>query len=245
MAERLDRRNFAKIMALSAASLAVGGKEFGNSDESEVLDIIPERFAQDATWPIRGELSEIAGDGINPGLGYTHLMPTVNTDYTPDGGHHIGTDFNRGDYDEDCGEPIKLIANGVCIHTSKSQARNLGNIAIFCHKMINGDLVYSRFAHLQDYFVEPGKEYAKGQTIASMGKSGWLNGNCHLHLDVATRLTFDMHYTGIWQDARWYPHRASVEMISQYFLDPVALIQELIDNAEAKYMYVKKGLLTP
>lgn len=230
MSERISRRDFLRSAAIGLGAVALESRLPGSSEEEVVLDVVPKRVANRAVWPIDGNLSEIMGDGKNPGLGYTHLMPTVNADYTFDSGHHIGVDFNKGDNDDDCGEPLRMIMDGVCVHASKASNRDLGNIAIFCHKLENGNLVYSRYAHLLSYAVEPGKEYSRGQIIASTGKSGWEQGHCHLHLDIATRLTFDWHYTGIWQDPRWYPHKASVQTIKRHFLDPAKIIRQLIQQ---------------
>ena len=161
------------------------------------------------------------GDGIRPSLGYRHLQETVNVDFTPDGGHHIGVDFNCGDYDEDMGTPLALIMDGVCVLTAETRYRDLGKIATFCHRLPDRSLIYSRYAHLNGFTAEQGRNYRAGEIIATMGKSGWENGYAHLHLDIASRNAFEEKYM---TDPWWYPHNAPVSFIERYFLDPVGLI---------------------
>jgi murein DD-endopeptidase MepM/ murein hydrolase activator NlpD len=170
------------------------------------------------------------GDGINPPLGYRHLQATVDTKMKPDGGHHIGVDFNLGDEDDDLGAPLKMIADGVCIFTGQSSFRDLGKIAIFCCKLPDGNLVYPRYAHMLDWNVSAGQKVKAGETVGKCGKSGWEKGNAHLHLDVGTRLTLEKHYRGIFADPWWYPHKAPVAFIERYYIDPVELIENHQDT---------------
>lgn len=191
----------------------------------EVLDIEPTEPISYSSWPMDGDPQKMIGDGINPPLGYRHLQATVDTKMKPDGGHHIGADFNLGDKDDDLGAELKMIANGVCIFTGESTYRDLGKIAIFCCKLPDGQLVYPRYAHLLDWNVSAGQEVNVGEPIGKCGKSGWEEGNAHLHLDVGTRQALEKHYTGVFADPWWYPHKAPVAFIEKYYIDPVELIE--------------------
>ena len=194
-------------------------------DASEVLDIEPTESVTYSVWPMDGDPLKMIGDGINPPLGYRHLQATVDTKMNMDGGHHIGVDFNLGDENDDLGAPLNMIANGVCIFTGESNYRDLGKVAIFCCKLPDGQLVYPRYAHMLDWDVSAGQEINVGQLVGKCGKSGWEKGNAHLHLDVGTRQVLEDHYTGIFADPWWYPHKAPVAYIERYYIDPVNLIE--------------------
>jgi murein DD-endopeptidase MepM/ murein hydrolase activator NlpD len=63
------------------------------------------------------------------------------------------------------------------VFTGEMPAR--GNVLILDH----GGGVYSTYAHLQDFEVEPGDEVAQGQPIARVGTSGFSTGP-HLHWEM-------------------------------------------------------------
>jgi murein DD-endopeptidase MepM/ murein hydrolase activator NlpD len=239
--ERLSRRAMLKLVALGAGSLAFSPMLENPPNPLEVLDLIPEKFVTHSVWPIARNPETIMGDGKNSGLGYTHLMPTVNIDMTPDGGRHIGTDFNWGDHDEDCGTPLRMIMNGVCVFAADGEWRQLGKIAIFCHRFPDETLLYSRYAHLDNWNVEVGKEYKVGEIIGNMGKSGWDNGFCHLHLDLGTRKVFEEHYNGKFASAWWYPHFAPIHYVEKYFVDPAKIISENLKSNKPPKRYLKQG----
>jgi murein DD-endopeptidase MepM/ murein hydrolase activator NlpD len=215
-----------KIAALGAASLAFSPFVENPPNSQEVLDLVPEKYITYSVWPFNGKPEEIMGDGINPSLGYTHLMPTVNEDMTPDGGHHLGVDFNWGDHDDDYGTPLKMIMNGICVFVGDGDWRQLGKIAIFCHRFPDETLLYSRYAHLDSWGVEVGKEYEVGEIVGKMGKSGWEQGYSHLHLDIGTRKVFERHYTGIWANPWYYPHKESLYYKNLFYVDPAKVIEE-------------------
>jgi murein DD-endopeptidase MepM/ murein hydrolase activator NlpD len=219
MSQEYSRRDFLAFSLLAGVGAFVHFKE-GEPDTP--LDIVPEQDVTYSVPPFGNSLEEIMGDGVNPGGGYRFLQPTVNVNYAPDGGHHLGVDFNWGDIDEDCGTPLRLIMNGVCVFAGEcSYHRDLGKIAIFCHRLSDGSLIYTRYAHLNSFSVTAGTNYRVGEIVATMGKSGWENGFCHLHLDILTRAGFADH---ILADPWWYPHTAPVRYLRRYFLDPVEVI---------------------
>src|SRR3972149_400578 len=218
MSERLSRNGFLKLPLIAGAALFV---PFTEGETATPLDILPEEQVTYALPPFGDSLEEIIGDGINPGEGYRFLQPTVNVEYVPDGGHHLGVDFNWGESEEDCGTPLRLVMNGVCVFAAESSYRDLGKVAVFCHQLTDGSLVYSRYAHLDSFSVVSGTNYRVGELIGTLGKSGWENGFCHLHLDMLTRAGFESH---LMYDPWWYPHTAPVSYIRRYFLDPVEMI---------------------
>lgn len=149
-----------------------------------------------------------------------HLQPYSERSGQPAGTHHIGVDLNIGEGDDDLGFPVYLIAAGICLHASYSQACGLGNIAIFEHRLAQGDRVYSRYAHLDQLAVYPGLMLAAGDTIATVGRSG-CQGSSHLHLDVANELAWRESLS---QDPRWYPQGAPLWWLKKRFVDPIRLL---------------------
>ena len=230
----ITRRDFLKLSGKTLLTLGVA-PIWPNSEsppETQVLALEPEKATRFSSWPMDGDPEKMIGDGINPPLGYRHLQETVDVKMNPDGGHHIGVDFNLGDKDDDLGAPLNMIMDGVCVYAGDGGGRNLGKIAIFCSKLTDGNLVYPRYAHMLEWNVTPGQTYKAGEVVGKCGKSGWENGNAHLHLDIGTRAVFENHYTGIFADAWWYPHKAPVWYIEKYYLDPVELIKSLIPSKE-------------
>jgi len=194
------------------------GSLSGPTGGSGVLDLVPESPSASASWPLTGLPEEISG--------YRHLQATIDDQRQPDGGRHLGTDFNIGEGDEDLGAPAYLILDCFAVFTGDGRSRELGRIAIFSCKIPDGSLVYPRYAHLLDWTVVPGEFYSAGTLVGHVGKSGWDSGSPHLHLDVATRLTFEERYTGLLADPWWYPHMAPRWYQAQRYLDPVALLTD-------------------
>ena len=223
MSKELSRRDFLKAATMLGASFAMPRKE-GESPELP-LDVFPERTATYSLPPFGNDLEAIMGDGVFPGLGYRHLQETVNVDYSLDGGHHIGVDFNCGDFDEDLGTPLRLIMNGVCVFVGDGDYRDLGKIAMFCHRLPDGTLIYTRYCHLDSWDAEVGTNYRAGEIIGTMGKSGWPNGFSPLHFDAGNRELFERHWQ---EDPWWYPNRAPVSYINRFFVDPAELIQRYL-----------------
>jgi murein DD-endopeptidase MepM/ murein hydrolase activator NlpD len=213
-----SRRDFLKMTSLLAAGLFLPKREI---ETHLPQDLTPERTVSYSVPPFGENINETVG------IGYTHLEKTIGADNEPDGGHHIGTDFNWGYLDEDLGTPLKLIMDGVCVFAQEKSGRSLGTIAIFCHKLPDGSLIYSRYAHLESTTAEIGKNYRAGNFIGKMGKSGWENGFSHLHLDIANRATFEERY--LTDDPYWYPRKAPLYYLKSFFLDPVTIIKSYLE----------------
>ncbi len=106
--QKLTRREFLKVVApLSLAGLGLLPSSEGESPVA--LDILPERTAYYSVLPFGNSLDAIIGNETNPATGYLHLHQTVDVHFQPDGGLHIGADFNRNDVEDDSGTPLDLI----------------------------------------------------------------------------------------------------------------------------------------
>lgn len=110
-------------------------------------------------WPLRGNLTSY--------FGYRS---------SPFGGGR--SEFHRGlDISTPSGLPISCPADGVVLSTEWNSG--YGRILSINH----GYGVVTRYAHLSEYFVEPGQKVKRGEKIAAVGASGRVTGP-HLHYEV-------------------------------------------------------------
>ncbi len=180
-------------------------------DEAEVP--LADRFV----YPLEGYVK----------LGYSHLDVVRDRSGHPTGGHHIGIDFNAGEGDEDLGLPAALIGHGRCVSIIETPfGCGLGRVAIFEHRLPEGDTVYSRYAHLDTVEVSLGATYPLGARVGTIGRSGCQRSS-HLHLDLGT--------DAIWQRtlcrrAWFYPDKAPPSWINRHFLDPRAFIEARMES---------------
>jgi murein DD-endopeptidase MepM/ murein hydrolase activator NlpD len=86
--------------------------------------------------------------------------------------HHTGTDFRRS-----IGEPVHATADGYVAAAKYYDVR--GNVIILDH----GYGVFSQYAHLSEFYVQPGEYVRQGQLIAAAGSTGRTNGP-HLHFEI-------------------------------------------------------------
>ncbi len=86
--------------------------------------------------------------------------------------HHTGVDFRRA-----IGEPIQATAGGRVAVAGFFEVR--GNVVIIDH----GHGVFSQYAHLSEFYVQPGQSVERGQLIGAAGATGRTNGP-HLHFEI-------------------------------------------------------------
>lgn len=86
--------------------------------------------------------------------------------------HHTGVDFRRA-----IGEPVQATADGQVIAAEMFDIR--GNMIIIDH----GYGVFSQYAHLAEFYVQPGQFVQRGQIIGAAGSTGRANGP-HLHFEI-------------------------------------------------------------
>lgn len=94
--------------------------------------------------------------------------------------YHTGMDFRRA-----VGEPVQATAAGRIAVAEFFEVR--GNVVIIDH----GHGVFSQYAHLSEFYVQPGQFVQKSQIIGAAGATGRTNGP-HLHFEVIVNgLTVD------------------------------------------------------
>jgi murein DD-endopeptidase MepM/ murein hydrolase activator NlpD len=101
---------------------------------------------------------------------------------------HPGEDWNLLAV-EDLGKPIHAIADGIVLLNQQQTGASFGNILIIGHKLVDGQVIASVYAHMEKQSTEKqstyavGKPVSKGAVIGTIGKSG--TEAPHLHFEIA------------------------------------------------------------
>jgi len=158
--------------------------------------------------------------------------------------YHPGDDYNKGSGDDDYGQDVKAMANGIVFHTSE-KTTGYGKIIIVKHQLgynlkkfikdtygMEVSSLYSLYAHLKDILVAVGNEVDCDQLIAHVGKTGTIWS--HLHNEL-------YHLDGELQNLpyRFYPVGWSKEEIKENWLPPYLFI-ESVKNLESYETFLGK-----
>ncbi len=156
--------------------------------------------------------------------GYTFLQKTEQ------GALHPGIDWNRGAGEQDFGDPVQCIADGVCVHTSEQGGIGYGEIVVVRHELtdrlyefvksrygIDSHTLYSFYAHLKDSNAKVNQEISRGDLIGWVGKSGTTVS--HLHTEIyravpGTTWRYWLTLAGGWDEAK----------IRKYYIDQFDLV---------------------
>jgi len=144
-------------------------------------------------------------------LGYGWLDPIPQ-------GYHPGVDFNYGSSNQDEGQEVVSIADGLVAYASYSDG--WGNHAIIYHPQYG---VYSHYAHLQGLKVCAGMNIKEGQLVGLLGHTGgdWAP---HLHFEIRLKdFSPNKYVTGL-----------TLEQIKQNYADPFDWINKRIKEEKDK-----------
>jgi murein DD-endopeptidase MepM/ murein hydrolase activator NlpD len=117
-------------------------------------------------------------------------LPNFNSEFImPATGHNWGVlhNYNAVDIANSCGTPVVAAADGLVIpdpnipDVSGGWNGGYGNFVLLQHSF--GKNVETRYAHLEQIFVQVGDYVKQGQEIGLMGESGEATG-CHVHFEV-------------------------------------------------------------
>ena len=114
------------------------------------------------------------------------------------------TDFHKGlDLSAPIGTPIYATADGVVTFSGRYPIRQsvnwwrFGNVVVVNH----ADRFVTIYAHCDTTLVKPGQRIRQGETIATVGNTGWST-NAHLHYEVRSDIEQPGQYVPI--DPRIY-----------------------------------------
>lgn len=134
---------------------------------------------------------------------------------------HPGEDWNRGTGDDDLGDPVYAIANGRVVEAG-DYGCGWGNIILIEHKLPNGTIVWSNYAHLDSIVVSDGY-VNRGQQIGTIGK-GITSKPCdkdpysaHLHFEIRKNYL---------SPKSWKPIVESEDQVNANYYNP----SDFIDN---------------
>lgn len=97
--------------------------------------------------------------------------------------NHLGDDWNAvTGGNSDLGHPIYAIANGF-VKIAQNYNGGWGNVIRINHKLNNGKIVESLYAHCDTIFVKPNTWVKKGEKIGTIGNVNGLY-YAHLHLEI-------------------------------------------------------------
>lgn len=96
---------------------------------------------------------------------------------------HPGEDWNiPGAGNGDQGEPVYAIAHGKVIFSGWNSA--LGNVILLQHKTLDGNFVWSQYAHLDRLDVSKGELVQRRQQIGTVGRGPNNRYSAHLHFEI-------------------------------------------------------------
>ncbi|MGJ3241184.1 MAG: peptidoglycan DD-metalloendopeptidase family protein [Anaerolineae bacterium] len=166
-----------------------------------------------------GTAAERAGSRVWPS-GWLDASPFGRLYFigTPSEAYHTGADLNFGKPYEDKGMPTYACANGVL--TFAGRLNVWGNVIIIRHDPLytpNGQVLYSRYGHVQNMRVKVGDRVKRGQQLAEIG-DGFGRFVPHLHFDLSPTTILDTRPTD-------WPGTNQAALLRNY-IDPLAWIKK-------------------
>jgi len=114
--------------------------------------------------------------------GFTYNAQKFNAENAKRG-FHLGDDINgiRGK-NSDEGDAIYAAGNGLVIYAGKP-SEGWGRVVVLAHRLRDGRLVQTLYAHLKLSFVTQGQIVGRGQKLGTVGTAGG-NYFAHLHYEI-------------------------------------------------------------
>lgn len=99
------------------------------------------------------------------------------------GGPHWGADLNGiGGENTDEGDPVYAAGRGRVVYCGEPNP-SWGNVVVLLHRLPNGSLIQSLYAHLDSFNVRVGQVVPRGQVIGKVGTAHGLYA-AHLHFEM-------------------------------------------------------------
>ncbi|MBN1563552.1 MAG: M23 family metallopeptidase [Anaerolineae bacterium] len=154
----------------------------------QILGITPtERYLADGYDSPVGTASERASSAIWPGewfdaTGFDSLYRVG----TSGEAYHTGADLNLNEpyWDADAHSPIYAAASGIVTYAARLVG--WGNVIVIRHDplLTTGQVMYARYAHVEDIKVRAGDRVVRGQQICKVGNAEGIFAY-HLHFDLS------------------------------------------------------------
>jgi murein DD-endopeptidase MepM/ murein hydrolase activator NlpD len=183
-----DAIRFRRIVTVPPSGGSTGGNGSGNGDSPtgdrpSVVDGVPVADGYDS--PL-GTADQRAGTRVWPS-GWLDASPFAKLYFigTPSEAYHTGADLNWGSPYADKGLPITSTANGIVVFATTF--RVWGYVIVIRHDPLytpTGEVLYSRYGHVQNVIVSAGQRVKRGDQIAEIG-DGFGRFVPHLHFDIS------------------------------------------------------------
>lgn len=114
-------------------------------------------------------------------------------------GHHTGRDLNGiGGQNTDLGLPVCAAARGLVVYSGEPSPE-WGNVVVLAHRMTDGAIMQTLYAHMQQREAHVGQHVCRGQRIGSIGTAGgrYL---AHLHFEAIPSLSTEAGMPGYHPD---------------------------------------------
>jgi murein DD-endopeptidase MepM/ murein hydrolase activator NlpD len=189
-------------------------------DSDDLPEIIDGVYVADGYDSPVGTAEERRGDQVWPS-GWRDASPFGQLYFvgTPREAYHTGADLNwgRGGWD-DLGLPTYACASGIV--TFAAALKTWGNVIIIRHDPLRsptGQVLYSRYAHVQNMTVRAGQRVRRGDQVAQIGDAfGTLVPHLHFDLSPTTQLE---------QNPADWPGKSTVRLFRDY-IDPLQFIRQ-------------------
>lgn len=161
----------------------IGGSDDNTDDRPSIVDgvFVADGYDSPVRTPGRPE-----DDSVWP-HGWLDASPFGRLYFigTPSEAYHTGADLNWGSPYADRGLPVYATANGTV--TFAGRIRIWGNVIVIRHDPLyspDGQVLYSRYGHVQEMEVNVGQRVKRGEQIAEIG-DGFGRFVPHLHFDIS------------------------------------------------------------
>lgn len=185
----------------------------------QIVGIVPtEKYLADGYDSPVGTASERRGTKVWPGnwfdaTGFDRLYRVG----TAEQAYHTGADLNMNEpyWDADAHSPVYASASGVV--TFADRLPGWGNVIVIRHDPLisNGQVLYGRYAHVENLIVKVGDRVVRGEQICKVGNAEGLF-PYHLH--------FDLSPTTILATQPWHWPRMDRTNLRANYIDPLDFI---------------------
>lgn len=146
--------------------------------------LLPLHPEQSERWSVAGAWQVPVGDRYALGV-RSGEVPAFNEnrglEWSQGRATHQGADLANGR----AGDTVRAAASGLVVRTEANAGNGYGGYVVLAHRVPDGDLVYSVYAHLLrgTIRVEAGERVAAGEPLARVGQTGRAS-TPHLHFEV-------------------------------------------------------------